>query len=639
MALFSAIFYLIILVYASDVVLSQSDLRSALAAIDRRQKELADYEEQQQYGYSPYDQPDDLAFIANNAEGKMYDKDYMDDEAYEPLSKRFTTSFRERLEEDKKKQMEEFAKNLINNLESSGMPGISDENYLRELWERYYGNDISNYGNGLTKRAYYYPTYGIENIGLRKRNRYYDSDLEEPVYSIHHHVPREDNPDDWINYLKERRYFMKPYSQAHRSYPNSKRFAIAKRSNSYHGEQKRSVKKQTDPKVEKDLTNIFGGEAKPTDNPSSSTTPKPEKTKKYQESTNKKIEKKDNPKKEINKEVFAPVAPQNKKPLQIKKKSIDWSDYFGLDRRKKSENNGLDKEWLLERYNKAVAVSTKKRNAELPLQSFRNHDSPTTTDKDESHKSEEQKINEMDAKLEKLEDEIVEDALKYTGAHQDDVDSKEVQQIKDNIISRLAQAYNIEKMRSALEEYKIEIEKARKEVEKNKGSDRLFDDYILEEKRLSVPRKEAIDTSRETAEGDNNIKCTSSEDCHEQNYRTPSDIIDNHFANLDQCPAIQRACNDVASIIGHYGHVFEAACNIHQMCLLCSNNSWFSPTRQCNILFLSKAYELCLGKEECKKEARRSVRYLLDINKSLQAQSALNDECELHCPDTDIISK
>lgn len=67
MALFGAIFYFIILVYASDVVLSQSDLRSALAAIDRRQKELADYEEQQQYGYSPYDQADDLAFIANNA--------------------------------------------------------------------------------------------------------------------------------------------------------------------------------------------------------------------------------------------------------------------------------------------------------------------------------------------------------------------------------------------------------------------------------------------------------------------------------------------------------------------------------------------------------------------------------------------
>lgn len=67
-----------------------------------------------------------------------------------------------------------------------------------------------------------------------------------------------------------------------------------------------------------------------------------------------------------------------------------------------------------------------------------------------------------------------------------------------------------------------------------------------------------------------------------------------------------------------------------------SQNSWFSPTRQCNTLFLTKAFELCEGKEECKKEARRSVRYLLDINKSLQAQTALTDECELQCPDTDM---
>lgn len=52
----------------TDEIKGQSDLRSALAAIDRRQKELADYEEQQQYGFNPYDQPDDLAFL-NNAAG------------------------------------------------------------------------------------------------------------------------------------------------------------------------------------------------------------------------------------------------------------------------------------------------------------------------------------------------------------------------------------------------------------------------------------------------------------------------------------------------------------------------------------------------------------------------------------------
>lgn len=112
------------------------------------------------------------------------------------------------------------------------------------------------------------------------------------------------------------------------------------------------------------------------------------------------------------------------------------------------------------------------------------------------------------------------------------MDFFKIQQIKDNIISRLAQAYNIEKMRNALEEYKMEIEKARKDIEKNKGVDKLFPESTMEEKRLSVARKEAVDDSGDL-DGDNNIKCTKSGDCHEQNYKLPSDIWDNHFSNLN----------------------------------------------------------------------------------------------------------
>lgn len=87
-------------------------------------------------------------------------------------------------------------------------------------------------------------------------------------------------------------------------------------------------------------------------------------------------------------------------------------------------------------------------------------------------------------------------------------------------------------MRNALEEYKIEIEKARREVEKSKTDDKLFPDYTLEEKRVSVPRKEAVDDSRDISEADNNIKCTTSEECHEQNYKIPEDVLNNYFINL-----------------------------------------------------------------------------------------------------------
>ncbi|CAH1120945.1 unnamed protein product [Ceutorhynchus assimilis] len=591
MAVCRAIFLFICVFYLSDEIVGQSDLRSALAAIDRRQKELADYEEKQ-YGYNPVDPEDNLAFLSNAAGG-------------------------------------------IN------------KHYLRELWDRYYGNDVNYPKNAISKR--YYPLYGVENIGLRKRGNYLSND-DEPIIPINYLASRDDDSDQ-MNYPGNR--YLR-YQSHNNPYGGSKSFLLAKRSSNLNNDKKRSLNMQTDPKVKKDLSDIFGNDLRSDignnklGDAIGTTTNKPEETteKREKDTPTRKIEKKDKPKMDatrddLNKEIFAPVALQNKQEIQIRKKSIDWSDYFGLDRRKKSDSNeGLDNEWLMERYHKAIAITPKKRNAELPIQSLRNHDNPQQ--RGDFHGKEEQKIIEMDKKLEKLENKIVGDALKYTGAHQVETDSKENQQIKDNIISRLAQAYNIEKMRNALEEYKIEVEKARKEVEKARQEvkkantdDRQFSDYTMEEKRVSVPRKEAIDDSRDNGEPDNNIKCRTAEECHEQNFKIPSGVLDNHFSNLE-CPAIQRACNDVASLVGHYGHVFEPACTLHQMCLLCSNNSWFSPTRQCNSLFITKAFELCLGKDECKKEARRSLRYLLDINKSLQAQTALTDECELQCPNTDI---
>ncbi|ENN76799.1 hypothetical protein YQE_06640, partial [Dendroctonus ponderosae] len=620
----------------SDGIFGDSDLQSALDALDRRQREIVEYEKQQQYGFTPYEQVDELTFLKNAADGNAYGKDYVDDDDYETYNKRLTSSFRER-QGYREKQIEEFVRNLYNNLESNGMPGGFNKNDLRALWDRYYGNGLSDENPAMSKR--YYPIYEMPNVDLRKGGRYVDNS-EEPLLSIHHHVPRLSEPDHKTSYLRNRYPHESSYNPALNMYGVNKRLIVEKRSNTHIKNEKRSVKKQTDPQVEKDLRSIFGSDEKThadTDKLRKQvSTPKPQAANNVGTPAPRKIEKKDRAKMDvskdvdINKEVFAPVAPQIGKPLQLKKKSIDWSDYFGLDRRKKSEpNNGL-----MERYHKAIAITAKKRNANLPLQSFRSHEENSLS-KDDSQDKEAQNIDEMGRKLEKLEDDIIGKALKYTGAHQGDSDPKQIQQIKDNIISRLAQAYNIEKMRNALEEYKIEIEKALREVEKSTPDEKLISEYTSEDKRVSVPRKEAISDSKDTVDADNNIKCTTSEDCHEQNYKMPSDIIDSHFAILE-CPVIQRACNDVASLIGYYGHVFESACHIHQMCLLCSQNSWFSPTRQCNTLFLTKAFELCDGKEECKKEARRSVRYLLDINKSLQAQTALTDECELQCPDTDM---
>jgi hypothetical protein len=600
--------------------------------------------------------------------------DYLEDGSYydsgranhdDDVKKRISSSFRERLEEDKEQQLEELAQNYLASLEND-REGNDNDDYselIRELWEKYRNNpSIYNHpnlylNNEIKKRAYY-PRFGLDSVGLRKRNKYYDGDtLSDPPYLYNYnsrddfynkYEDEDDEKDvdssyyDWArankHYKRERKY-----DSRQKTYNSVKRFPVSKRSSSFEPprdseithEHKRSTTKKdavgkTDPKVAQDLSNIFGTAS--TEKPTTSKPEKPKTMKKEQVKDGKKSKsaKSEKNKSVSSKEEVSEAA--SDKPLQIQKKSIDWSDYFGLDRRKKSEDE-LDSEWLMERYHKAVGL-TSKRNAEYPLQSFKNHDQPSKKESEGSTERkkdlEEVKISEMDAKLKNMEDTIIDDALKYTGAHEGTTDSQEIQDVKDRVISRLAAAYSLEKMRRALGEYKLSIAKERERLRQQQHKN--SDDYdISEEKRVSVPRKQAIDEDREKIpEGDNNIKCSQGdEDCEEQNYRTPSEVLEQ--TAFEECPRVQRACNEVATILGHYARVFETACNMHQMCLLCSNNSWFAPTRQCNVLFLTKAFELCDGKQECQKEAQKSVRYLLDVNRSLRLEPL--GDCELACPD------
>ncbi|KAJ8950316.1 hypothetical protein NQ318_021176 [Aromia moschata] len=83
-------------------------------------------------------------------------------------------------------------------------------------------------------------------------------------------------------------------------------------------------------------------------------------------------------------------------------------------------------------------MGAKKRNAEAPLSSFRNHDEPSKQeflddidDEKDRLSPEEQKLDDMDTKLKIKEDRIVDDALKYTGAHEGETDPKEIQEVKD----------------------------------------------------------------------------------------------------------------------------------------------------------------------------------------------------------------
>lgn len=141
------------------------------------------------------------------------------------------------------------------------------------------------------------------------------------------------------------------------------------------------------------------------------------------------------------------------KSLDISKKSVDWSDYFGIDRRrKKSVNKDFDDEWLLNQYLKAYSLSS---NALKDSTDAFNDVYSNINENDYDIQKKGQ--DDMDAKLRAMEDLIVDQALKYTGAHEGMTDSKEVQEVKDRVISQLAAAYSLEKMRRALGEFKSSI--------------------------------------------------------------------------------------------------------------------------------------------------------------------------------------
>lgn len=638
--------FLLVIAVLGIAKAQDDSLRSAVEALGQRQREL-DYEDNAVFAYT-LERPEDLMFLNPTGYGRDGDKYDMD------VSKRISSAFRERVEEDnQRQQLEEMAENLVNNMDNRGGNNVENEDYdeiVKELWDKY-RRPSKMYANTGNKR-WMVPRFGLDAAGLRKRNNYDNSGSEyyDDTYAAAKDDVYDDDEDDY-QYLKKRYGQNNKLSRVRQMFANPysgpKRFPVTKRSSGsemiIHDHKRTIMKKQTDPKVEKELSNIFGNaktEETTTKQPDSQTHSTSKKESVTPKST--KDTKADKKVTAVNKEQFTPVsATPREKPLQIKKKSVDWSDYFGLDRRKKSSKpEDLDKEWLIARYhNSIIKMSNKKRSADLPMSSFRNHDDPRKKSSSgdlEKTLTEEQKINDMDAKLQVMEDKIVDETLKFTGAHEGETDPKEVQEIKDKVISRLAAAYSLEKMRTALGEYKLAVAKERERL-KNRRPSVDDDDLFSEEKRTAIPRKHVIDKDREdNPEGDNNIKCSEgNEDCHEQNYKTPNEIIENHYGT-EVCPPIERVCNEGALLVGEYGPVFKTACHMHEMCLICSNNSWFPPTRQCHSLFVAKAFDLCKGDHECQKVAQRSVRYLLNVSRALHTEdpSAIND-CEMSCSETD----
>lgn len=157
-------------------------------------------------------------------------------------------------------------------------------------------------------------------------------------------------------------------------------------------------------------------------------------------------------------------------PIILKKKSVDWSNYFGFDKRKKkSVNNNMDLNYLRNLYlrNAKKHLNEHSPNSidllEEPLEDSSNiNDRPGNLfeAKRTPKQLEQIKLDSMDNKLKNMESIIVDEALQYSGTD-DGLDTKEEQENKEKILSRLAAAYSLEKMRKALKEFKISLQAQR----------------------------------------------------------------------------------------------------------------------------------------------------------------------------------
>lgn len=159
---------------------------------------------------------------------------------------------------------------------------------------------------------------------------------------------------------------------------------------------------------------------------------------------------------------------------------MQWGNYWGIDRKKKSDD------WFMNKY------SHNSQHDEHPKKNVRNHDDnperkPIALNED--------KLQNMDQKLKNIEDLIIDETVKYTGSHEGISNPEEIQKLKDHVISRLATAYSLEKMRRALDKLKQSVDNER----------HLGQNQVEEEKQKTDAEKEKrVAIKKEKVQFDNN---------------------------------------------------------------------------------------------------------------------------------------
>lgn len=348
-------------------------------------------------------------------------------------------------------------------------------------------------------------------------------------------------------------------------------------------------------------------------------------------------------------------------PLDIKKKSINWSDYFGIDRRRKktgpngsrndskatSSDHPLDNEWLLNRYYKTFSTSTnpskklstmhshehmqsKKAILEQPFdtrvfdtdifaRTAQSGNSKKSNQLENSEQSEETRIDNMDAKLRNIEEVIVNEAVKYTGAHEGTSDTKEIQEVKDKVLAHLATAYSLEKMRQALREFKSSL--LAQKMSRYNPENKHFSGGDEKKKRVAVKKEKAEKDEDKKKRRDGQTE-ESDEDVGQfldgpvvMQPLSEGDMGRHLVDNDDEgeCPMLDEilnTCQTTENLIGDRGQLFLPLCSLHQICYLCGPELGAPSPAACDLMFITEADLMCLGDADCQQAAQRSIALL-----------------------------
>ncbi|XP_014218108.1 uncharacterized protein LOC106646579 [Copidosoma floridanum] len=236
----------------------------------------------------------------------------------------------------------------------------------------------------------------------------------------------------------ERRNVNARYPLFNREYGYTKRFPVSKRSAKSAATTKKRQAVVTDPKLDaqvaQDLGSLFGGNGVVNRSHEHEHDHEHDHEHKHGNEVAKVgVSLKDGSAKLANKTI-------RERSIQVRKKSVDWSQYFGIDRRKKKtvyaakpDSRDQDNEYLLQKYYEIMAENLKP--------SVAGKSSPA------GEKRGTDQLQQVDSELRDMKDTMMDEAVQVSSRN--DMGD---QQVKDEIMSRLATAYSLEKLRRALEE-------------------------------------------------------------------------------------------------------------------------------------------------------------------------------------------